>query len=90
MKAIDDAARALEKLSDKIGQDLFDGTIALKDKAQESQKLQKRYNHLLESRNIVQEHLFAAFDHLKVGKYKNAYSRIKEYRFRKKTLKILK
>lgn len=84
MKAINDTAKTLEKLSNKIGTDLYDGTVTLMDKAQESEKLQKHYRRLINNKNIVHEHLFKAFDHLKNKKYKTAYDRIKQYRADKK------
>lgn len=80
MKAIDEAAKALEKASDKIGKGLSENALVIKDKAQESEKLQKSYRQIMERRNIVHEHLFKSFDNLKKGRYKTAYEKIKKYR----------
>ena len=80
MKAIDEAAKALEKESDKIGKGLSENALVIKDKAQESEKLQKSYRQIMERRNIVHEHLFKSFDNLKKGRYKTAYEKIKKYR----------
>ncbi len=83
MKAIKELSDALEGVSTHIGKELSDGAILIKDKAQESEALKSRYDALINKKNIVQDHLFRAFDHLKTGRYREAYEKIKTRQRRK-------
>ncbi len=80
MKAIEELARRLEAASDHIGKGVSDKAISIKERAGESEYLQKQYNLLVSKKNIVHEHLFRSFDHLRNGRYKNAYERLKAAR----------
>lgn len=77
MKAIENAAKQLESISAHIGKSVSDGAIHIKEKAEESEKLRKQLNLLVNKRNIVHDHMFHAFERLKTGKYKEAYERLK-------------
>lgn len=83
MTAIDEAAQKLEKLSDKIGGGVSEGTVYIKEKAEDSDKLKEQYEALINKKNIVHDHMFNAFSNLKTGKYKNAYERLKTARSKK-------
>ena len=78
MKAIDELSRAISSVSEHIGENVSDGAIHLKEKVEEDEALQQRYKELVNSRNLVHEHLFLAFSNLREGKYKSAYERIRD------------
>lgn len=76
MNAIEEISEALASISNQIGEGLSDGALYVMEKTQDFEELQKRYHALVEKKNIVHEHLFHAFDHLREGKYKAAYEKI--------------
>lgn len=75
-RGVDTLSDAISGVSDKLGQELSDGAIHLKNRveaAEKSEAVQARYRALVQKKNVVHEHLFSAFDRLKTGKYRNAY-----------------
>ena len=84
MRAIDDVAKALEKVSYGIGDGLTDGTLRVQERREDAQEdaaeLRERLKALLEERNFVHRHLLNAFPHLRQEEYKSAFERIQEHR----------
>ena len=96
LKAMAEAERALRAVSDKIGENISDTTIAAKEKGEalaeenkprleelkaEYEKKKKELSAMLE-RNFVQRRIFKAFPNLKNGRYKAIFDRISELRLK--------
>lgn len=96
LKAMAEAERALRAVSDKIGENISDTTIAAKEKGEalaeenkprleelkaEYEKKKKEFSAMLE-RNFVQRRIFKAFPNLKNGRYKAIFDRISELKLR--------
>ena len=96
LKAMAEAERALRAVSDKIGENISDTTIAAKEKGEalaeenkprleelkaEYEKKKKELSALLE-RNFVQRRIFKAFPNLKNGRYKAIFDRISELKLK--------
>ena len=95
MKTLLEAERALRAVSDKIGENISDTTIAAKEKgsafAEESkpkidelkaeyEKKKQEFSSMLAGRNFVHKRIFKAFPSLKNGRYKAVFDRISELR----------
>ena len=88
MRAIDDVAKALEKVSYGIG----DGPAEMKRYRRErpglvvgiigcmAERLREKLKGLLEERNLVHRHLLSAFPRLSQTEYRAAFERIQEHR----------
>ena len=96
LKAMAEAERALRAVSDKIGENISDTTIAAKEKGEalaeenkprleelkaEYEKKKKEFSAMLE-RNFVQRRIFKAFPNLKNGRYKAIFDRISELKLK--------
>lgn len=96
LKAMAEAERALRAVSDKIGENISDTTIAAKEKGEalaeenkprleelkaEYEKRKKEFSAMLE-RNFVQRRIFKAFPNLKNGRYKAIFDRIGELKLK--------
>lgn len=96
LKAMAEAERALRAVSDKIGENISDTTIAAKEKGEalaeenkprleelkaEYEKKKKELSVMLE-RNFVQRRIFKAFPNLKNGRYKAIFDRISELKLK--------
>lgn len=96
LKAMAEAERALRAVSDKIGDNISDTTIAAKEKGEalaeenkprleelkaEYEKKKKEFSAMLE-RNFVQRRIFKAFPNLKNGRYKAIFDRISELKLK--------
>ena len=96
LKAMAEAERALRAVSDKIGENISDTTIAAKEKGTalaeenkprldelkaEYEKKKKELSAMLE-RNFVQRRIFKAFPNLKNGRYKAIFDRIGELKLK--------
>lgn len=96
LKAMAEAERALRAVSDKIGENISDTTIAAKEKGEalaeenkprleelkaEYEKKKKELSAMLE-RNFVQRRIFTAFPNLKNGRYKAIFDRISELKLK--------
>ena len=96
LKAMAEAERALRAVSDKIGENISDTTIAAKEKGEalaeenkprleelkaEYEKKKKEFSAKLE-RNFVQRRIFKAFPNLKNGRYKAIFDRISELKLK--------
>ena len=96
LKAMAEAERALRAVSDKIGENISDTTIAAKEKGEalaeenkprleelkaEYEKKKKELSAMLE-RNFVQRRIFKAFPNLKNGRYKAIFDRIGELKLK--------
>ena len=96
LKAMAEAERALRAVSDKIGENISDTTIAAKEKGEalaeenkprleelkaEYEKKTKELSAMLE-RNFVQRRIFKAFPNLKNGRYKAIFDRISELKLK--------
>lgn len=96
LKAMAEAERALRVVSDKIGENISDTTIAAKEKGEalaeenkprleelkaEYEKKKKELSAMLE-RNFVQRRIFKAFPNLKNGRYKAIFDRISELKLK--------
>ena len=96
LKAMAEAERALRAVSDKIGENISDTTIAAKEKGEalaeenkprleelkaEYEKKKKELSAMLE-RNFVQRRIFKAFPNLKNGRYKATFDRISELKLK--------
>ena len=96
LKAMAEAERALRAVSDKIGENISDTTIAAKEKGEalaeenkprfeelkaEYEKKKKELSAMLE-RNFVQRRIFKAFPNLKNGSYKAIFDRISELKLK--------
>ena len=96
LKAMAEAERALRAVSDKIGENIRDTTIAAKEKGEalaeenkprleelkaEYEKKKKELSAMLE-RNFVQRRIFKAFPNLKNGRYKAIFDRISELKLK--------
>lgn len=96
LKAMAGAERALRAVSDKIGENISDTTIAAKEKGEalaeenkprleelkaEYEKKKKEFSAMLE-RNFVQRRIFKAFPNLKNGRYKAIFDRISELKLK--------
>lgn len=96
LKAMAEAERALRAVSDKIGENISDTTIAAKEKGEalaeenkprleelkaEYEKKKKELSAMLE-RNFVQRRVFKAFPNLKNGRYKAIFDRISELKLK--------
>ena len=94
--AMAEAERALRAVSDKIGENISDTTIAAKEKGEalaeenkprleelkaEYEKKKKELSAMLE-RNFVQRRIFKAFPNLKNGRYKAIFDRISELKLK--------
>lgn len=88
MRAIDEVAKALERVSYGIGDGLTDETIRVQERREDAQedaaRLRERLKALLEERNLVHRHLLNAFPRLRQEEYKSAFDRIQEHRRKKK------
>lgn len=80
MRAIDDVAKALEKVSYGIGDGLTDGTLKVQESRAEAERLREKLKGLLEERNLVHRHLLSAFPRLSQTEYRTAFERIQEHR----------
>lgn len=95
-KAMAEEERALRAVSDKIGENISDTTIAAKEKGEalaeenkprleelkaEYEKKKKEFSAMLE-RNFVQRRIFKAFPNLKNGRYKAIFDRISELKLK--------
>lgn len=96
LKAMAEAERALRAVSDKIGENISDTTIAAKEKGEalaeenkprleelkaEYEKKKKEFSAMLE-RNFVQRRIFKAFPNLKNGRYEAIFDRISELKLK--------
>ena len=96
LKAMAEAERALRAVSDKIGENISDTTIAAKEKGEalaeenkprleelkaDYEKKKKEFSAMLE-RNFVQRRIFKAFPNLKNGRYKAIFDRISELKLK--------
>lgn len=96
LRAMAEAERALRAVSDKIGENISDTTIAAKEKGEalaeenkprleelkaEYEKKKKELSAMLE-RNFVQRRIFKAFPNLKNGRYKAIFDRISELKLK--------
>lgn len=96
LKAMAEAERALRAVSDKIGENISDTTIAAKEKGEalaeenkprleelkaEYEKKKKELSAMLE-RNFVQRRIYKAFPNLKNGRYKAIFDRISELKLK--------
>lgn len=96
LKAMAEAERALRAVSDKIGENISDTTIAAKEKGEalaeenkprleelkaEYEKRKKEFSAML-ARNFVQRRIFKAFPNLKNGRYKAIFDRIGELKLK--------
>ena len=96
LKAMAEAERALRAVSDKIGENISDTTLAAKEKGEalaeenkprleelkaEYEKKKKELSAMLE-RNFVQRRIFKAFPNLKNGRYKAIFDRISELKLK--------
>lgn len=96
LRAMAEAERALLAVSDKIGENISDTTIAAKEKGEalaeenkprleelkaEYEKKKKELSAMLE-RNFVQRRIFKAFPNLKNGRYKAIFDRISELKLK--------
>ena len=96
LKAMAEAERALRAVSDKIGENISDTTIAAKEKGTalaeenkprleelkaEYEKKKKEFSAMLE-RNFVQRRIFKAFPNLKNGRYKAVFDRMNELKLK--------
>ena len=96
LKAMAEAERALRAVSDKIGENISDTTIAAKEKGEalaeenkprleelkaEYEKKKKEFSAMLE-RNFVQRRIFKAFPNLKNGRYKAIFDRVSELKLK--------
>ena len=96
LRAMVEAERALRAVSDKIGENISDTTIAAKEKGEalaeenkprleelkaEYEKKKKELSAMLE-RNFVQRRIFKAFPNLKNGRYKAIFDRISELKLK--------
>lgn len=96
LKAMAEAERTLRAVSDKIGENISDTTIAAKEKGEalaeenkprleelkaEYEKKKKELSAMLE-RNFVQRRIFKAFPNLKNGRYKAIFDRISELKLK--------
>ena len=96
LRAMVEAERALRAVSDKIGENISNTTIAAKEKGEalaeenkprleelkaEYEKKKKELSAMLE-RNFVQRRIFKAFPNLKNGRYKAIFDRISELKLK--------
>ncbi len=96
LKAMAEAERALRAVSDKIGENISDTTIAAKEKGTalaeenkprldelkaEYEKKKKELSAML-SRNFVHRRIFKAFPNLKNGRYKAVFDRMNELKLK--------
>ena len=96
LKAMAEAERALRAVSDKIGENISDTTIAAKEKGEalaeenkprleelkaEYEKKKKEFSAML-GRNFVHRRIFKAFPNLKNGRYKAIFDRISELKLK--------
>lgn len=96
LKAMAEAEKALRAVSDKIGENISDTTIAAKEKGEalaeenkprleelkaEYEKKKKELSAMLE-RNFVQRRIFKAFPNLKNGRYKAIFDRMSELKLK--------
>lgn len=84
MRAIEDAAKALERLSYGIGDELTDGTLKVQERRAEAAKQREKLRKLLEQRNPVHRHLLSAFPRLRQTTYRSAFERIQSHRKNRK------
>lgn len=96
LKAMAEAERALRAVSDKIGENISDTTIAAKEKgtalAEENKprldelkaEYEKKKKELLAmlDRNFVHRRIFKAFPNLKNGRYKAVFDRMNELKLK--------
>lgn len=90
MKSIDSVAEKLEKLSDSIGEELYEGVERVREKTRDGEairekyeELYKKYTELAGKNNLVHNHLFNAFPHLKQGRYKKSFERLQKFKPKK-------
>lgn len=96
LKAMVEAERALRAVSDKLGENISDTTIAAKEKGTvlaeenkprleelkaEYEKKKKELSAML-SRNFVHRRIFKAFPNLKNGRYKVVFDRMNELKLK--------
>lgn len=96
LKTMAEAEKALRAVSDKIGENISDTTIAAKEKGTalaeenkprldelkaEYEKKKKELSAMLE-RNFVHRRIFKAFPNLKNGRYKAVFDRINELKLK--------
>lgn len=96
LKAMAEAERALRAVSDKIGENISDTTIAAKEKGTalaeenkprldelkaEYEKKKKELSTMLD-RNFVHRRIFKAFPNLKNGRYKAVFDRMNELKLK--------
>ena len=96
LKAMAEAERALRAVSDKIGENISDTTIAAKEKGTalaeenkpqldelkaEYEKKKKELSAMLD-RNFVHRRIFKAFPNLKNGRYKAVFDRMNELKLK--------
>ena len=96
LKAMAEAERALRAVSDKIGENISDTTIAAKEKGEalaeenkprleelkaEYEKKKKEFSAML-GRNFVHRRIFKAFPNLKNGRYKAVFDRMNELKLK--------
>ena len=96
LKAMAEAERALRAVSDKIGENISDTTIAAKEKGTalaeenkprldelkaEYEKKKKELSAML-GRNFVHRRIFKAFPNLKNGRYKAVFDRMNELKLK--------
>ena len=96
LKAMAEAERALRAVSDKIGENISDTTIAAKEKGEalaeenksrleelkaEYEKKKKELSAMLD-RNFVHRRIFKAFPNLKNGRYKAVFDRMNELKLK--------
>lgn len=95
LKAMSEAEKALRAVSDKIGENISDTTIAAKEKGEalaeenrpkmeelkaDYEEKKKEFSSMLENRNFVHKRILKAFPRLKNGRYKAVFDRINEIR----------
>lgn len=96
LKAMAEAERALRAVSDKIGENISDTTIAAKERGTalaeenkprldelkaEYEKKKKELSAMLD-RNFVHRRIFKAFPNLKNGRYKAVFDRMNELKLK--------
>lgn len=91
MRAFDEVSRALEGMSDRIGKNISDRALRIREKISAAEKnrpdaeaVRQKYKALVEKKNVVHEHLFHSFDRLKSGRYGDSYRRLSEARKKSK------
>lgn len=98
MRALIDAEKALNAVSVKIGENISEGAIAVKNKDaelnerlkekqeslhEELERKKEEYAKLIGKKNIIHSRIVGAFPNLKRGRYEDVYKRIADYRAQK-------